>query len=93
MYISRITSYNVCYTKLLRFFDHLGRAVHWSNAECQLTIEHPQYAKAFPKAKELFYSILRKNNTRVFTDRNTEIYFGKRMAENTIKNIKWGGTD
>lgn len=71
----------------LRLFEALEAYTSWTNGESQIVCEHPQYRKAFPKAASYFYEMIRRNNVRIFTDRNTEMHFGMTIVNNTMKNF------
>ena len=70
-------------------FAFLDRTIHWSNAARQVFLVHPQYDKAFPEELAEFEGIVRSNNTRVFTNCNTEMHFGQAIAENTAFNMRY----
>lgn len=67
----------------------LDEKIHWSNAAKQVFVVHPAYEKLFPKELALFEEIIRNNNVRIYTNRNTEMHFGEAIAENTVHNLKY----
>lgn len=70
-------------------FALLDEKVHWSNAKKQCICIHPQYDKAFPEQLVFFEEIIRSNNVRVYTNRNTEMHFGAAIAENAAYNMRY----
>lgn len=67
----------------------LDQMIHWSNAKKQFFCFHPQYDKLFPEQLAHFEEIIRANNVRVYTNRNTEMHFGQAVAENTANNLRF----
>lgn len=67
----------------------LDQKIHWSNAKKQCLLVHPQYDRAFPEQLALFEEIVRTNNIRIYTNRNTEMHFGQSIAENVVQNLKY----
>lgn len=80
----------ICYGKNEKdIFALLDQKVHWSNATKQCFCIHPQYDKVFPEQLKVFEEIVRNNNVRVYTNRNTEMYFGVAVAENTAYDLRY----
>lgn len=72
-----------------RIYALLDQYVHWSNAKKQCFCVHPQYDKLFSEQLAYFEEIVRTNNIRVFTNRNTEMHFGHAIAENVVENLPY----
>ncbi|MBQ9118786.1 MAG: motility associated factor glycosyltransferase family protein [Lachnospiraceae bacterium] len=70
-------------------FALLDTKIHWSNAKKQSICIHPQYDKVFPKGLAFFEEIIRNNNVRIYTNRNTEMHFGEAIATNTAFNLRY----
>ncbi len=67
----------------------LDQKLSWSNAKKQSFCIHPQYDKAFPEQLTFFEELIRSNNVRIYTNRNTEMHFGAAIAENTAFNLRY----
>lgn len=72
-----------------RIYALLDQYIHWSNAKKQCFCVHPQYDKLFSEQLACFEEIVRANNVRVFTNRNTEMHFGQTIAENVVENLPY----
>ncbi len=70
-------------------FALLDQKLSWSNAKKQILCIHPQYDKAFPEELAFFEELIRSNNVRIYTNRNTEMVFGAAIAENTAFNLRY----
>ena len=67
----------------------LDRSIHWSNAKKQSVCIHPQYDRIFPEQLAFFEELIRANNIRVYTNRNTEMHFGRSIASNVALNMRY----
>lgn len=67
----------------------LDRKIHWSNAGRQKLLVHPQYDRVFALRLKAFQQLISNNNIRVYTNRNTEMFFGRSIARNTAINMRF----
>ncbi|MCI8306451.1 MAG: motility associated factor glycosyltransferase family protein [Lachnospiraceae bacterium] len=67
----------------------LGAYVYWTNVYSLKVVVHPGYEDVFAEEYNLFYEEVRHYSDMIVVERNTEEYFGKEIAYNTVSNIEY----
>lgn len=70
-------------------FSKVAVFVHWANIDGLSIVRHPEYENVFVTEYGLFTDTMNKVITAIKVEGNTESYFGKEVAYNTIYNIKY----
>lgn len=71
------------------FHNALRALIGLSNIRDMIMCIYPQYDKIFPQSCILFWKELRDDYQSAKININTEIVFGKRLIENTLKNLRY----
>ncbi len=71
------------------FYDLLRENTHWTNLDTQIVCHHTGYEVLFPEAYRSFLVSVKKTGEMVQVNKDTQMYFSKRVVPNMIKNMKF----
>lgn len=73
------------------YLDAADDYVHWINANSQIAAVNPGYDLCYLVKLKQFNTVFSEHSQSLFTNRNTESYFGKNMISNMIHNFEFIG--
>lgn len=71
------------------FGDHIAKYTHWTNIQSQVVCHHTGYDQVFPEAYQAFQQIIEKKHYVLKVNKNTEIYFSKKIVTNSLRNLHY----
>ncbi len=71
------------------FHNALQTAINITNLKSQVFCNYPQYDNIFTESCINFFKELRDNNSLAKANIDTDIYFGEKIIDNVLKNIKF----
>lgn len=69
------------------FYDLLRENTHWTNLDTQIVCHHTGYEVLFPESYRNFLVSVKKTGEMVQVNKDTQMYFSKRVVPNMIKNM------
>lgn len=70
-------------------FSRVAVFVHWANIDGLSIVRHPEYENVFLEEHSRFADVMNQVIRGIKIEGNTESFFGKEVAYNTINNIKY----
>lgn len=69
------------------FYDLLRENTHWTNLDTQIVCHHTGYEVLFPESYRNFLILIKKTGEMVQVNKDTQMYFSKKVVPNMIKNM------